>query len=133
MSERTAALLITNPEDTGIFNPRIDEFVRMVHEAGGLCSYDQANANGILGITRARDAGFDVCHFNIHKTFSTPHACGGPGAAPWASPRRWRRSCRSVIERDGERFVLDDNRPLSIGKVRPWLGRRPNLVRPMPG
>ena len=80
VSERTAALLITNPEDTGIFNPRIEEFVRVVHEAGGLCSYDQANANGILGITRARDAGFDVCHFNIHKTFSTPHACGGPGA-----------------------------------------------------
>ena len=57
VSERTAALLITNPEDTGIFNPRIDEFVRVVHEAGGLCSYDQANANGILGITRAREAG----------------------------------------------------------------------------
>ena len=72
MSERTAALLITNPEDTGIFNPRIEEFVRVVHEAGGLCSYDQANANGILGITRARDAGFDLCHFNLHKTFSTP-------------------------------------------------------------
>ena len=80
VSERTAALLITNPEDTGIFNPRIEEFVRVVHEAGGLASYDQANANGLLGITRARDAGFDLCHFNLHKTFSTPHACGGPAA-----------------------------------------------------
>ncbi|RME75624.1 MAG: aminotransferase class V-fold PLP-dependent enzyme, partial [Chloroflexi bacterium] len=72
VSERTAALLITNPEDTGIFNPHIEEFVRVVHDAGGLCAYDQANANGILGITRARDAGFDLCHFNLHKTFSTP-------------------------------------------------------------
>ena len=80
LSERTAALLITNPEDTGIYNPEIDEFVRAVHEVGGLAAYDQANANGILGITRARDAGFDLCHFNLHKTFSTPHACGGPGA-----------------------------------------------------
>ena len=68
-SERTAGLMITNPEDTGIFNPHIDRFVELVHEAGGLCHYDQANANGILGITRARDAGFDLCQFNLHKTF----------------------------------------------------------------
>ena len=130
VSERTAALLITNPEDTGIFNPRIEEFVRIVHEAGGLCSYDQANANGILGITRARDAGFDVCHFNIHKTFSTPHACGGPGAgAVGVTAEMAPFLPRPVIERDGERFVLDDDRPLSIGKVRPWLGVVPNLVR----
>ena len=53
---------------------------RVVHDAGGLCAYDQANANGILGITRAREAGFDLCHFNLHKTFSTPHGCGGPAA-----------------------------------------------------
>ena len=64
VSERTAALLITNPEDTGIYNDEIDEFVRVVHAAGGLACYDQANANGILGITRAREAGFDLCHFN---------------------------------------------------------------------
>ena len=70
VSERTAGLMITNPEDTGIFNPRIAEFVQVVHDAGGLCAYDQANANGILGITRAGDAGFDLCHFNLHKTFS---------------------------------------------------------------
>ena len=80
VGERTAALLITNPEDTGIFNPDIDAFVRVVHDVGGLAAYDQANANGILGITRARDAGFDLCHFNLHKTFSTPHGSGGPGA-----------------------------------------------------
>ena len=79
VSERTAGVMMTNPEDTGIFNPRVREFVDVVHEAGGLCAYDQANANGILGITRAREANFDLCHFNLHKTFSTPHGCGGPG------------------------------------------------------
>jgi glycine dehydrogenase subunit 2 len=131
VSERTAALLITNPEDTGIFNPRIEEFVRAVHAVGGLCSYDQANANGILGITRARDAGFDVCHFNIHKTFSTPHACGGPGAgAVGVSADLAPFLPRPTIERDADgRLFLDDDRPLSIGKVRPWYGVTPNLVR----
>jgi len=79
VSKRTAALFATNPEDTGIFNPRIDEFTKIVHQYGGLCTYDQANANGILGLTRAREAGFDMCFFNLHKTFSSPHGCGGPG------------------------------------------------------
>lgn len=128
---RTAALLITNPEDTGIFNPRIEEFVRTVHEAGGLCSYDQANANGIIGITRARDAGFDLCHFNIHKTFSTPHACGGPGAgAVGVASHLVPFLPTPTIERtDDGRLWLDHDRPLSIGKVRPWYGITPNLVR----
>ena len=99
-------MMITNPEDTGIFNPRIKDWVDAAHAVGALACYDQANANGILGITRARDAGFDVCHFNLHKTFSTPHACGGPGAgasavseelAPFLpGPRR--------ATRDGDRF-----------------------------
>src|SRR6218665_3938393 len=81
---RTAALVITNPEDTGIFNPRIAQIVQAAHDAGALACYDQANANGLLGITRARDAGFDLCHFNLHKTFATPHACGGPAVGACA-------------------------------------------------
>lgn len=130
VSERTAALLITNPEDTGIFNPEIDEFIKVVHEAGGLCSYDQANANGILGITRAREAGFDLCHFNLHKTFSVPHGCGGPGAgvcgvtealAPFLPV--------PTVEFDGNQYYLDYNRPLSIGKIRPFYGVVQNLVK----
>ena len=130
VSPRTAALLITNPEDTGIFNPRIGEFTRIVHEAGGLCCYDQANANGILGITRAREAGFDLCHFNLHKTFSTPHGCGGPGAgvcgvteplAPFLPV--------PVIVRDGDRYRLDHDRPLSIGKVRSFYGVAPVILK----
>lgn len=127
---RTAALLITNPEDTGIFNPRIEEFVRTVHEAGGLACYDQANANGILGITRARDAGFDLCHFNLHKTFSTPHGCGGPGAgACGVSEALVPYLPRPTVEFDGTAYRLDDDRPGSVGKVRPFYGVVPNLVR----
>ncbi len=130
VGERTAALMITNPEDTGIFNPDIDAFVRVVHEAGGLAAYDQANANGILGITRARDAGFDLCHFNLHKTFSTPHGSGGPGAGACGVTDALAQFLpRPTVERVGDRFVLDDDRPLSVGKIRPWYGTTANLVR----
>jgi len=127
---RTAGLMITNPEDTGIFNPRIADFVEVVHKAGGLCFYDQANANGTLGITRAREAGFDLCHFNLHKTFSTPHGSGGPGAgaigvieelAPFLPV--------PVVSCDGERYFLDHDRPQSIGKVRAFYGVVPAVLK----
>ncbi|MGZ8571790.1 MAG: aminomethyl-transferring glycine dehydrogenase subunit GcvPB [Actinomycetota bacterium] len=130
VSERTAALLITNPEDTGIFNPRIEEFVRVIHEVGGLASYDQANANGLLGITRARDAGFDFCHFNLHKTFSTPHACGGPAAgASGVTEALAPFLPRPTVAFDGKTYWLDNGGPESIGKVRPFVGVAPNLLR----
>ncbi len=130
VSERTAALLITNPEDTGIFNPHIEEFVRVVHDAGGLCAYDQANANGILGITRARDAGFDLCHFNLHKTFSTPHGCGGPAAGVSGVTEELAKFLPTpTVEFDGQKYYLDYNRPHSIGKMGPWFGVAANLVR----
>ncbi|MEO6199971.1 MAG: aminomethyl-transferring glycine dehydrogenase subunit GcvPB [Cryobacterium sp.] len=127
---RTAAIMITNPEDTGIFNPRVKEWVDLAHSVGALASYDQANANGILGITRARDAGFDVCHFNLHKTFSTPHACGGPGAGANAVSEALAPFLPGpVIEKVGDRFALNADRPQSIGKVAPFYGVVPNLVR----
>ena len=129
-SGRTAALLITNPEDIGLFNPRIAEFVQVVHDVGGLAVYDQANANGILGITRAREAGFDLCHFNLHKTFSTPHAGGGPGAgASGVTAELARFLPRPTVEFDGSRYYLDHDRPDSIGKVRPFYGTTANIVR----
>jgi glycine dehydrogenase subunit 2 len=122
--------MITNPEDTGIFNPRIAEFVDAVHAVGGLAAYDQANANGILGITRARDTGFDLCHFNLHKTFSTPHACGGPAAGASAVAEHLVPFLPGpLVERDGDRFFLDHDRPQSIGKVAPFYGVTPNIVR----
>ena len=130
VSERTAGLLITNPEDTGIFNPRIEQFVGVVHASGGLCAYDQANANGILGITRARDAGFDLCHFNLHKTFSSPHGCGGPAVGATGVTRELARFLPvPVIEFDGEQYHLNYDRPDSIGKIGPFYGVAPVVLR----
>jgi glycine dehydrogenase subunit 2 len=130
VSERTVGLMITNPEDTGIFNPRIEGFVRVVHDAGGLCAYDQANANGILGITRAREAGFDLCQFNLHKTFSSPHGCGGPGGGACGVRADLARFLPvPLVEFDGHRYLLDYDRPDSIGKLRPFYGNVPVIVR----
>jgi len=130
VSERTAGLMITNPEDTGIFNPQIDEFVKVVHDAGGLCAYDQANANGILGITRAKEAGFDLCHFNLHKTFSSPHGCGGPGAGACGVREELAKFLPTpVVAFDGERYRLDYDRPHSIGRMVPFYGYAPVVVR----
>jgi len=77
-NEHTAAIFMTNPEDIGIYNVHADEVVKVIHGVGGLCFYDQANANAFLGVARAKEAGFDMCHFNIHKTFGTPHGGEGP-------------------------------------------------------
>ncbi len=130
VSERTAGLMITNPEDTGIYNPRIAEFVQVVHDAGGLCAYDQANANGILGITRAREAGFDLCHFNLHKTFSTPHGCGGPGAGAVGVIEELARFLPvPIVSFDGEQYYLDWDRPDSIGKIGPFFGNPAVVLR----
>ena len=78
VSDRTAALMVNNPDDMGIYNPHIDEWVRIVHEAGGLCFYDHANFNGVMGRVRARDLGFDACMYMLHKTFGAPKGGGGP-------------------------------------------------------
>jgi glycine dehydrogenase subunit 2 len=130
VSERTAGLMITNPEDTGIFNPHIAEIVDIVHDAGGLCHYDQANANGILGVTRARDAGFDLCQFNLHKTFSSPHcSMGMPVGAAGVTADLARFLPSPTVERDGDRFYLDYERPDSIGKVRAYHGVPATVVR----
>ena len=130
VSERTAGLMITNPEDTGIFNPKIIEFVKVTHDVGGLCFYDQANANGLLGITRARDAGFDMCHFNLHKTFATPHGCGGPGGgAAGVSKELAKFLPVPVVGCDGNRYFLDYDRPDSIGKIRSFYGVAPVVLK----
>ena len=130
VSEHTAALMITNPEDTGIYNEKIRQFVDIVHEAGGLCVYDQANLNGLFGITRARDAGFDMCHYNLHKSFSSPHGCQGPGAgAQCVSEELAKYVAAPTVEFGGEKYYLDDNRPDSIGKLRKYYGVPAVLVR----
>ena len=130
VSNKTAGLLITNPEDTGIFNPRITEFTRIIHDAGGLCGYDQANANGILGITRAKEADFDLCFFNLHKTFSSPHGCGGPAVGALGVTKRLINYLPvPIVGFDGEKYFLNYNLPRSIGKVRGFLGVFPVILR----
>jgi glycine dehydrogenase subunit 2 len=130
VSERTAGLLITNPEDTGIFNPQITEFTRIVHEAGGICGYDQANANGILGITRAKEAGFDLCFFNLHKTFSSPHGCGGPASGALGATKEFIDYLPvPLVEFDGKKYYFKHNLPKSIGKVRGFHGVIPAVLK----
>jgi glycine dehydrogenase subunit 2 len=130
VSDRTAGLFIANPEDTGIFNPKIDEFTKIVHEAGGLCGYDQANANGILGITRAKEAGFDMCFFNLHKTFSAPHGCGGPASGALGVTETLSQFLPVPrVEFDGKKYSLNYNYPESIGKVRDFHGSIPVILK----
>ncbi|MDE2925352.1 MAG: aminomethyl-transferring glycine dehydrogenase subunit GcvPB [Acidobacteriota bacterium] len=131
VSERTAGIFITNPEDTGLYNPQIKEFVDIAHGAGALCSYDQANANGLLGVTRAKEAGFDLCHFNVHKTFSMPHACMGPAIGAVGVVDELKRYLPLPrVEFDGERYSLDyQGEPESIGRVRSFLGNAQGVLK----
>lgn len=130
VSDRTAGLMITNPEDTGIYNPHIADFVRIVHEAGGLCAYDQANANGLLGVARAREADFDLCQFNLHKTFSSPHGSRGPGTGAIGVKKELARFLPvPTVEYDGQRYYLNYDLPDSIGKVRGFYGVPPVVLR----
>ena len=121
VSERTAALFIVNPEDTGIYNPKIDQFVKVVHEAGGLCYYDQANANGILGVARAKEAGFDMCHFNLHKTFASPHGSMGPATGAFGVTEKLAKYLPVPTVEKGKENQADYKRPDSIGKIRGFL------------
>ena len=130
LSERTAGVFITNPEDTGLYNPRIQQFVEAAHGVGALCYYDQANANGMLGIARAKEAGFDLCHFNLHKTFSVSHQCmGGSVGAVGTSDALARFLPVPRIEFDGERYYLDYDAPEGIGKVRAFFGNAQSLLK----
>lgn len=130
VSDRTAGLLITNPEDTGIFNPKIREFTRIVHEVGGICGYDQANANGILGITRAKEADFDFCFFNLHKTFSSPHGCGGPATGALGVTKEFIKFLPvPLVEFDKEKYYFNYDVPKSIGKVRSFYGVVPAILK----
>jgi len=123
VTESTAALLICNPEDTGVYNPKIKEYVKTIHDAGGLCIYDQANANGILGISRARESGFDLVHLNLHKTFSSPHGGMGPSCGVIAVTKELAPYVPvPVVRYNGEKYFLDYNLPKSVGKIRSYLG-----------
>jgi glycine dehydrogenase subunit 2 len=127
----TAALMLTNPNTLGLFEEQIEEIARIVHEAGGLLYYDGANSNAILGIARPGDMGFDVVHLNLHKTMSTPHGGGGPGAGPVGVKAKLVPFLpKPLVERreDGS-FYLDYDNPTSIGRVKGYNGNFGILVR----
>jgi glycine dehydrogenase subunit 2 len=130
LSDRTAAIFITNPEDTGIYNPRIKEYTDAARQAGALCVYDQANANALLGIARAKEAGFDLCHFILHKTFSAPHGCMGPGVGA-IGVKEFLKPFLPVprVEFDGSEYTLNYEYPQSIGRVRSFFGNAPIVLK----
>lgn len=130
VGDDTAGLMLTNPNTLGLFEREIKEIADIVHEAGGLLYYDGANANAILGHVRPGDMGFDTVHFNLHKTFSTPHGGGGPGSGYVG--------CKAILKeflpvpvviKNGEEYKFSYDLPNSIGKVKDFYGHFGILVR----
>jgi glycine dehydrogenase subunit 2 len=125
-----AAFMITVPNTLGMFEPRIMEITEICHARGVQVYMDGANLNAILGITRPGDLGFDVCHFNLHKTFTTPHGGGGPGAGPVGVKSHLEPFLPApVVVKDGGAYALDWKRPKSIGKLQAFWGNVGMLVR----
>ncbi|RDH86749.1 MAG: aminomethyl-transferring glycine dehydrogenase subunit GcvPB [endosymbiont of Escarpia spicata] len=132
LGSQTAGIMLTNPSTVGVFERRIKEIAGLVHEAGGLLYYDGANLNAILGKVRPGDMGFDVIHMNLHKTFSTPHGGGGPGAGPVGVSERLEPYLPvPMVAQDGEDYVwlTEDNRPESIGRLSAFAGNAGVLLR----
>jgi glycine dehydrogenase subunit 2 len=119
----TAGLMLTNPSTLGLFDEGIEEVAEIFHDAGALLYYDGANLNAVVGRSRPGDMGFDIVHYNLHKTFSQPHGGGGPGAGPVAVRADIQPFLPApVVVREGDRFRLDHDRPQSIGRVRGFAG-----------
>jgi glycine dehydrogenase subunit 2 len=130
LDERVAGLMLTNPNTLGVFESAILEISELVHEAGGLMYMDGANLNALTGVARPGDMGYDIVHFNLHKTFSTPHGGGGPGAGPVAVMSHLEPflPLPTVKSEDGV-LSLDWDRPRSIGRVHGFYGNFGVLVR----
>lgn len=127
---RTAALLINNPDDMGLYNPHIKDWVRIVHEAGGLAFYDHANFNGVMSKLRARDLGFDACMYMLHKTFGAPKGGGGPAVGAYGCSATLAPFLPApIVVHDGERYALDYDRPRSAGRVREFWGNVPQVLK----
>ncbi|MBW3551537.1 MAG: aminomethyl-transferring glycine dehydrogenase subunit GcvPB [Proteobacteria bacterium] len=144
LGPKTAGIMLTNPSTIGLFERRIQEIARLVHEAGGLLYYDGANLNAILGKVRPGDMGFDAIHMNLHKTFSTPHGGGGPGSGAVGVSERLRdflpipmieKVVREADDTGGAgantwyRFIRKKDRPLSIGRLSAFAGNVGVLLR----
>ncbi|WP_074348397.1 aminomethyl-transferring glycine dehydrogenase subunit GcvPB [Proteiniborus sp. DW1] len=130
LDDEVAGLMLTNPSTLGLFEKNIKEIADLVHEAGGLLYYDGANMNAIMGITRPGDMGFDVMHYNLHKTFSTPHGGGGPGSGPVGVREDLVKFLPCpMVEKNGDKYTLNYNCPDSIGKMKGFYGHFGVLVR----
>ncbi len=132
VDDQTACMMITNPNTAGLFDGQIAQIADILHQAGALLYLDGANMNAIVGMSRPGDFGVDVMHYNTHKTFSTPHGCGGPGAGPIAvrsflSP--YLPVPQVEMNHDGSGYRLCSDRPRSIGRVRAFFGQVGVLVR----
>jgi glycine dehydrogenase subunit 2 len=129
VGDDTAALMLTNPNTLGLFERDIQEIADLVHDAGGLLYYDGANLNALLGRARPGDMGFDIMHYNVHKTFATPHGGGGPGAGPVGVVE----DLASFLPRPHVREAADGyelyDPEHSIGKVHGYHGNWPVLVK----
>lgn len=130
LDEEVAALMLTNPSTLGLFEKNIKEIANLVHNIEGLLYYDGANMNAIMGITRPGDMGFDVVHLNLHKTFSTPHGGGGPGSGPVGVKKELIPFLPvPIVEKNEDEYVLNYNKPKSIGKVKNFYGNFGVLVK----
>ena len=134
--DRVACLMLTNPNTLGLFDPNIEEIARITHDAGATLYYDGANLNAVMGISRPGDMGFDIVHFNLHKSFTQPHGGGGPGAGPIAVSDRIEPYLMvpRIVRAEGEdggpaRFDLEEDRPKSIGRLRGFQGNYGVFVR----
>jgi glycine dehydrogenase subunit 2 len=135
MSEDVAALMLTNPNTLGLFESQILEISKVVHDAGALLYMDGANLNAMMGIARPGDMGFDVVHFNLHKTFSTPHGGGGPGSGPVGVKANLAPFlpvplvARKTDEQGEQDYYFDYDRPLSIGRMHGFFGNFGVMVK----
>ncbi|MEN8907350.1 MAG: aminomethyl-transferring glycine dehydrogenase subunit GcvPB [Clostridiales bacterium] len=130
LDDSIAGLMLTNPSTLGIFEENIVEISDIIHNAGGLLYYDGANMNAIMGITNPGMMGFDIVHFNLHKTFSTPHGGGGPGSGPIGVKKHLEKFLPvPIIKNDNNQYYLDYKRDKSIGKVKSFYGNFSLILR----
>jgi len=130
MDEEVAAIMVTNPNTLGLFEENLKEIAEIVHRKGGFVYCDGANLNALMGIVKLGDLGVDVVHLNLHKTFSTPHGGGGPGSGPVAVKKELSPYLPiPVIEKDGETYWFNHDRPHSIGRVKAFYGNFGVLIK----
>ncbi len=130
LNEDVAGVMLTNPNTLGLFESQIAEIARLVHDIDALLYMDGANLNALLGIVRPGDIGFDIVHFNLHKTFSTPHGGGGPGSGPIGVKADLSRFLPvPMLIKKEDKYLFDYDRPHSIGKIQGFYGNFSILVR----